>query len=163
MYEVDSLGNAVDWNVAAVEAADRIHAHRLADHNGAAGWWKPGIFVAFGNDGYSTDENSRAAVDLLRQRLEDRKITELGFGVDSNGGYTWAMLVQTEDYLLHDAVVVELAAMVTEARRIAKGVGFDAKDENWEAYKGVQGLFEPRDLDEIVDALGDDEPPAEDA
>lgn len=74
MYAVDTMGNPTDWNAAAVDAADRIQAHRFEEHNGAACWWKRGIFVAFGNDGYTQDEASRGAVDLLRQRLEDQEI-----------------------------------------------------------------------------------------
>ena len=145
MYEVDTMGNPTDWNAAAVEAADRIQAHRFAEHNGAACWWKRGVFVAFGNDGYTQDATSRGAVDLLRQRLSDLHITELGFGTDSDTGYTWAMLVQPAAYLSADAFVEQLAALVTEARRISKGIGFDPKDRHWEAYKQVQGLSEPND------------------
>ena len=151
MYEVDTMGNPTDWSVAAVEAADRIKAHRFEEHNGATHWWKRGFFVVFGNDGYTQDETSRGAVDLLRQRLDDLQITELGFGVDSSDGYTWAMLVQPEEFLSEDAFVEELAALVTEARRISKGIGFDAKDPHWEAYKQVQGLSEPNDASAMVD------------
>ena len=145
MYDVDTMGNPTDWSVAAIEAADRIKTHRFEEHNGATSWWKRGFFVVFGNDGYTQDETSRGAVDLLRQRLDDLQITELGFGVDSSDGYTWAMLVQPEEFLSEDAFVEELAALVTEARRISKGIGFDAKDPHWEAYKQVQGLSEPND------------------
>jgi len=145
MYDVDTMGNPTDWSVAAVEAADRIKAHRFDEHNGAACFWKRGVFVAFGNDDYTQDEKSRGAVDLLRQRLDDLQITELGFGVDSSDGYTWTMLVEPEEFLSEDAFVEELASLVTEARRISKGIGFDAKDPHWEAYKQVQGLSEPDD------------------
>ena len=151
MYDVDTMGNPTDWNVAAIEAADRIKAHRFDEHNGAACFWKRGVFVAFGNDGYTQNETSRGAVDLLRQRLDDLQITELGFGVDASDGYTWAMLVAPEEFLSEDAFVEELAALVTEARRISKGIGFDAKDPHWEAYKRVQGLSEPNDTSAIVD------------
>ena len=151
MYDVDTMGNPTDWNVAAIEAADRIKAHRFDEHNGAACFWKRGVFIAFGNDGYTQDEKSRGAVDLLRQRLDDLQITELGFGVDSSDGYTWAMLVQPEEFLSEDGFVEELAALVTEARRISKGIGFDAKDPHWEAYKRVQGLSEPNDASAMVD------------
>ena len=88
---------------------------------------------------------------MLRQRLEDLQITELGFGGDSDTGYTWAMLVQPEDYLSEEMFVEELATLVTEARRISKGIGLDAKDSNWEAYKQAQGLSEPNDELEIMD------------
>ena len=145
------MGNPTDWNAAAVEAADRIQAHRFAEHNGAACWWQRGVFVAFGNDGYRQDETSRSAVELLGQRLDDLQITELGFGVDSNDGYTWAMLVQPEEYLSEEVFVEELAGLVTEARRISKGIGLDAKDPHWEAYKQVQGLSEPHDDCEFRD------------
>ena len=151
MYDVDTMGNPTDWSVAATEAADRIKAHRFDEHNGAACFWKRGVFVAFGNDGYTQDETSRGAVDLLRQRLDDLHITELGFGIDSSDGYTWAMLVEPEEFLSEDACVDELAALVTEARRISKGIGFDAKDPHWEAYKQVQGLSEPNDASAMVD------------
>ena len=151
MYAVDTMGNPMDWNAAAVEAADRIQAHRFEKHNGAVCWWKRSVFVAFGNDGYTQDEASRGEVDLLRQRLEDLQIIELGFGVDSDTGYTWAMLVQPEDYLSEEMFVEELAALVTEARRISKGIGFDMKDPCWEAYKQAQGLSEPSGALEMSD------------
>ena len=151
MYEVDTMGNPTDWNAAAVEAADRIQAHRFHQHNGAACWWKEGVFVAFGNDGYRQDEASRGALDLLRQRLDDLGIAERGFGVDSDTGYTWAILVEPEEYLSNDAFVDELAALVTEARRIANGIGFDDRDPHWETYKEVQGLCEPNDEMEMLE------------
>lgn len=89
MYAVDTMGNSTDWNATALEAADRIQAHRFEEHNGAACWWKRGVFVAFGNDGYTQDEASRGAVNLLRQRLEDLQIIELGFGVPVTHGQCW--------------------------------------------------------------------------
>lgn len=61
------------------------------------------------------------------------------------------MLVQPEDYLSEEMFVEELATLVTEARRISKGIGLDAKDSNWEAYKQAQGLSEPNDELEIMD------------
>lgn len=85
-------------------------------------------------------------MDLLRQWPDDLQITELGFGVDSSDGYTWVMLVQPEEYLSEESFVEELAVLMTEARQISKGIGFDAKDSRWEAYKQVQGLSEPDDI-----------------
>ena len=119
MYDVDTMGNPTDWNAAANEVADRIKAHRFDEHNGATCFWKRGVFIAFGNDGYSQDERSRSAVELLRQRLNDLQTIELGFGVDSSDGYTWAMFVWPEEYLSEETFTEELATLVTEARRVA--------------------------------------------
>jgi hypothetical protein len=49
--------------------------------------------AVFGNDHYSTDEQVRREVDLIRERLKDASIAEVGFGL-SPDGVTWALLLK---------------------------------------------------------------------
>jgi hypothetical protein len=162
MYGVNGFGcpeTSTDWNLAAVEAAERLASHRRTTNQGAVPWWRAGVFVVFGNRGYSESDEGPAMVTLFRQKLDDMELTELGFGLDSTG-YTWAMLVGPGEILesspennpqasvtIEDlAVVLQLAYFVTEAVRIAKGIGFDTTDPSWEAYKKLQGLAEMQEI-----------------
>lgn len=95
--------------------------HRI--HRGAAWLHEGEIVVVFGNDGYSQDERARLEVELLRQPIADAEMKEIGFGLDAlavdDYGYTWAMLVETND-------IEFLRAAVWDAWRIIK----DYKDDD---------------------------------
>ena len=122
-----------DWDVAAVDAAQRICAHNHETHYGAMPWWRPGYCVVFSNRCEADSDEGRLLIDLLRQKLRGR---EMGFGVDPENTASWAMIVQGDD-------AKELAGWIVEAARIADG--YARGDKNWEAYKRAQGLSEPSD------------------
>jgi hypothetical protein len=52
-----------------------------------------GDFLAFGNDGYDTDERAKREVEAVRSSIAGQA-TEVGFA-SSGDGYTWAMLLRT--------------------------------------------------------------------
>jgi hypothetical protein len=56
----------------------------------------PGVCAAYAQDQYAHDHHARLCVTLLRQRLHEARLVELGFGTSDDGGF-WAMLVQTND------------------------------------------------------------------
>ncbi len=67
----------------------------------------------YGNTGYCQSVYAREQVDYLRQRVGAAGITELGFGIDTlapdttDNGYTWALLIDTGNLKLAEALVRE--------------------------------------------------------
>jgi hypothetical protein len=90
------------WSRIAQQAAVDIQEQLLNVRRGAVAWRRPGLAVAFGNDGYAQDERTCRAVAWLRHNLPRWGAAVLGCGT-SDDGYTWALLVQTEriDWLNH--------------------------------------------------------------
>jgi hypothetical protein len=88
------IGN---WNTEAATMADYVSDNMFGAHRGAMTWRQAGVSVVFGNDGYMQGERARSEVAMVRQQLGLEGIPILGFGVDSEGGYSWAMLVKTGD------------------------------------------------------------------
>jgi hypothetical protein len=86
-----------DAKAAAIEAATLVFSHLLGGRRGVMPWRQHGIAVVFGNDGYSFYSRSRDEVESVRERLRERGIEELDFGLDAQEGYSWAMLVRSED------------------------------------------------------------------
>lgn len=122
-----------NWNELASRAAEHANDTLFEDHRGVMKWH--GQVVIFGNDGYRQDERARLEVDLLRQHLSEAGIAELGFGLDERGeredqGYTWAMVVESDDL---DA----LHRMVWESNRVA--IGAKADDGLYRAFRKIQG------------------------
>ena len=86
----------IDWNAEAARAADHVTCTELFKaHRGAIPWGNLGVVVVFGNDSYTKDERARREVEFVREFLRTEGLTELGFGVDSDEGYSWAMIVDT--------------------------------------------------------------------
>jgi hypothetical protein len=81
-----------DWDSEAVRAANQISVHNLSGHRGALRWRRAGVVAIFGNDGYAIDDRSKHEVELVRRKLQVIRADELGFGVDSTRGYSWALL-----------------------------------------------------------------------
>ncbi len=50
------------------------------------------VAVAFGNDGYEQDPRSQLEVARFRDVLQSLGVAEVGFGLDSQERYTWALL-----------------------------------------------------------------------
>lgn len=94
--------------------ANLIHDHNFSAHRGTTqiGRYK----LIFGNDGFTPQDGSddqRSRVEVVRvvkaiQRINDywksplMKIT--GFGLSSDGGYTWAMRVETLHFAWADVL-----------------------------------------------------------
>jgi hypothetical protein len=99
------------WEDEAKEAAILFHTHYFVAHGGAV-LWRRGITALFGNDGYASigDDSSGGAerahreVDLIRERIRERNIEELAFATTPDG-YTWVMLVKTEDAPTWDELI----------------------------------------------------------
>jgi hypothetical protein len=95
--------HTIDWHAEASAAARYLWKHHFPAHRGAI-LWCPNVTAVFGNDGYDTkqnkpdetadDDRAKQEVELLRMKLQELRIQELGFGVDE-GGYTWVVLVDS--------------------------------------------------------------------
>jgi hypothetical protein len=55
----------------------------------------PLVVGVFGNDSYLWDDKTRREVDMVRERLKEMPVEEMGFGL-SDDGHTWALLVGTD-------------------------------------------------------------------
>ena len=88
-------------------AADAVAEQHFDVHRGAMTtelhFGEPAI-VLFGNDSYARDERTRRQVELVRDALVRYGIRILGFGVDTEESYSWAILVDSEDEDLGDLV-----------------------------------------------------------
>jgi hypothetical protein len=108
--------------------ADHISRHMFPPHRGVIEVRNPfgpePLVVAFGNDCYSQDDRTRTYVDAL--------LAEIGrhdpvLGIDSDNGYTWAIVVPIDDEALvpffSSAVEHELYVRYREARGLADDDG----------------------------------------
>src|SRR4051812_37911728 len=85
-----------DWKAEAKRAANHFRANHFSAHRGAMHWNTLGVCVAFGNDGYDSDDGAKREVELVRGALAKAGISELGFGLSDEDRDTWAMIVQTD-------------------------------------------------------------------
>jgi hypothetical protein len=93
-----------DWNRVAECEAERIGGPELFPaHRGAMPLM--GRVIAFGNDGCREDARAQEEVEILRQHCSAEGIDILGFGTDPTDGYTWAMILDTDDVELVDDLV----------------------------------------------------------
>jgi hypothetical protein len=104
-----------DWNADACSSANSIRRDMPASERGAFHTGVPGVCLAYGADDYAHDHRARLEVTLLRQRLYDAGLAELGFGT-SYDGRVWVLMVQTND-----------ADSLTNALLDAWRVAFDLK------------------------------------
>lgn len=58
------------------------------------------IAAVFGNDGYLRDNKSRREADMVRRRVKEMSVAELGFAL-SPDGHTWALLVAANQQPFH--------------------------------------------------------------
>src|SRR6516162_809913 len=86
---------SVDWNAEAVAYAD-IERAKLPARIGAKASGEWGFAVLYGTGRYDTDEFTRRVLDELRKELDGLGFKVVGFGVDSEDGCTWAMLVDCQ-------------------------------------------------------------------
>ena len=105
----------IDWNTEARKAADYVAQNMFGVHRGATLWlvdepttdrrYERALSVVFGNDGYHQEQRSQQEVEFLKNTIGPNAV--LGFAIDSEDGYTWAMIVQgyTTDEL---KIMVEL-------------------------------------------------------
>ena len=66
----------------------------FASHRGA--FAMNGMTFVFGNDSYDSDPRSKREVELLREALATKEIQELAFATETEGAYTWGMLLEGE-------------------------------------------------------------------
>jgi hypothetical protein len=102
---MDRKSRAIDWDAEAVAMSRHVGTHMFSAHRGAMPWRQTGISVVFGNDDYADDPRSKDEVSKVKDWLTERNIKMLGFGIDPDDGYSWAMLVETSDIrMLNDLV-----------------------------------------------------------
>jgi hypothetical protein len=82
-----------DWNAEAIAMARHVCDHMFEAHRGAMPWKQSGVTVIFGNDDHK-DKRTQTEIARLRDFLELRGIPILGFGVEPEEHYSWAMLIQ---------------------------------------------------------------------
>jgi hypothetical protein len=95
----------IDWDAEAVAMAVYVGDHLFSAHRGAMPWRQVGISVVFGNDGYRYDLRTKEEVETVRGVFKARGIKVLGFGVEPEEGYSWAMLVDSDDAPTLNAIV----------------------------------------------------------
>jgi len=85
----------IDWNAEARGMVRYVVKHMFEAHRGAMLWKKPGISVAFGNDGAGEKQDREIA--SLRAYLKANEIEELGFAKSTgeDAGYSWAMIIKS--------------------------------------------------------------------
>jgi hypothetical protein len=87
---------ANDWNAEAANAARVVNEHLFEAHRGALQWDR-NVVAIFGNDGWAEDACTKRQVELLREKLRELQVVELGFGTASDG-YSWALLILSDGY-----------------------------------------------------------------
>ena len=103
-----------DWSDEARRALRwTCHGEMMTFHRGAAHWEHAGVTVVFGNDGYVNNQRSRDDVVRVRGYLATMGIDELGFALGEDG-YSWAMLVHSDDDEKLDDVVSNFVQPITE-------------------------------------------------
>ncbi|HVU88209.1 MAG TPA: hypothetical protein VHD36_12895 [Pirellulales bacterium] len=88
--------DGINWGAEAIRVANYIARH-IVDLQRGALVWHQGIIVAFGTDGYATDEKSKDVVQLLTQIVDIPawKTERLAFGTNDelDAGRTWVLLL----------------------------------------------------------------------
>jgi len=109
--------------------ADHISREMFPPHRGVIEVRNPfggcRCVVAFGNDGYQQDERTQAYVNAL---LEELGRHDPVLGIDSEDGYTWAIVVRVNDDSLvsffGSVLEHELYVQYRESRGLADDDGF---------------------------------------
>ena len=83
---------SINWKLEAEDAAKYVSSNMFEAHRGAIRWKGNGVTCLFGNDGYSSDERSKAEVEYIRTALDPDR--EIAFATGGDDGYSWAMLVR---------------------------------------------------------------------
>ena len=81
------------------------------------------VVVLFGNGETRYDEvdsTAQIAVELVRQRIDDLGVMELGFGLDSEASSTWAIIVEVPGRVIDEQRLERLRDALKEAYRIAR-------------------------------------------
>ena len=84
----------IDWTAEARHMVRHVSKHMFEAHRGAMPWKKPGISVAFGNDGH--DKRQINEIATLIAYLREHKIKELGFAA-TDDRYSWVMIVKSDN------------------------------------------------------------------
>jgi hypothetical protein len=116
----------------ATAVADYISAEMFPPHRGVIEVRNPfggcRCLAAFGNDGYRQNERTRVYADALLAELAEQGLWDAELGIDSDDGYTWAILVKLDPdepaHLYQAAIEDELYSQFRAARGLADGDGF---------------------------------------
>ena len=102
---------------ASKSAAKHVFGKRIHEHRGAYEYKKRGVrctfeSIVFGNDGFE-EVRVQKEVAQVAQRLEELHIPILGFGVEPEEGYSWAMRVECDDEDLLNLIVWDVWFEIT--------------------------------------------------
>jgi hypothetical protein len=101
----------INRNMTIEHIADHISETMMASHRGAIPWTRNSV-VVYGNDCYSKDKRSQAAVEHLREGLKKTPFIEIAFGTDGDRGLTWAMEIAFPCEFTPKHVAQQLAKVV---------------------------------------------------
>ncbi len=114
----------IDRNQEAVEVANDARKQRREEPIGA---FQPladlTTAALFGNGETRYDEEdstAQIAVELVRQRIDDLGVMELGFGLDSEASSTWAIIVEVPGRVIDEQRLERLRHALKEAYRLAR-------------------------------------------
>lgn len=105
--------------------ADHISREMFPPHRGVILVQNPfgGLcLAAFGNDGYSQDDRTRAYVDAM---LETTGRHDPVLGIDSDEGYTWAIVVPVKDEALGPFLLAVIESNLYAMYRASRGLAHD--------------------------------------
>ncbi|MGE0606368.1 MAG: hypothetical protein AB7O62_04510 [Pirellulales bacterium] len=94
----------MNWNQLASELALEVKERLGCTLCGAVPWNRPGVAIAFGNDGYDQDERTHREVTWLRHKLPQNGAEVLGFGL-CDIGHTWVLIVKSNNVEWLNSVV----------------------------------------------------------
>lgn len=115
----------------ATQWANYISENLFEHHRGAHFDDTDGVYILFGNDGYTQDDRSKEEVNFVRKNLSLFGATEVDFGLNDGveDGYTWVMLIdiptETDCYQLEALVDLGWARQLSPSHEAKAQEYFD--------------------------------------
>jgi hypothetical protein len=119
----------IDWNAQAVRAVDYINNKMFEAHRGVVPWHNR-LVIAFGNEGFTDDNAAHDVIAAIRGFTHDSPgiAVELGFGLDSGNGYSWAMILRVgSDCEDSEAAALALDEIMWRAWELSNGISRTGK------------------------------------